>query len=136
MITLVRGATVIQDGQRWVRDGALAYDGETLEAVGPFEELRARWPEVPVLGGPDKLVMPGLANAHDHGRGAGTFEWGLSDGPLESWRLEQQGRGQLSPYWQALSFGLQMPRHLKVLLSRERSCGVEVAYSKPTRPKG
>ena len=109
MLTLAHGSTVIQSADRFLRDGAVAFDGERIEAVGPFEELRRRWPDAPVLGGPDKWVMPGLANAHDHGR-LGTWDRGLVDGPLETWRLEQQGRAQPGSYAQALYFGLQMLR--------------------------
>jgi 5-methylthioadenosine/S-adenosylhomocysteine deaminase len=108
MITLVQGSVVIQDADRWLENAAVAYDGETIVGVGAFDELRKQWPEARVLGGPDRWVMPGLANAHDHGRGAGTFDWGLADGPLETWRLEQQGRPQPSAYWQALYYGLLM----------------------------
>jgi cytosine/adenosine deaminase-related metal-dependent hydrolase len=110
MLTLVQGGTVIQDAGRWLRDGAVAFDGERIVEVGAFPALRERWPEAPLLGGPDKLVMPGLANAHDHGRGAGTFDRGIPDGVLESWRLLGQGYRQPDWYWQALSYGLQILR--------------------------
>ena len=109
MITLAHGSTVIQSADRSLRDGAVAFDGERIEAVGQFEELRRRWPDAPVLGGPAKWVVPGLANAHDHGR-LGTWDRGLIDGPLETWRLEQLRRPQPSTYAQALYFGLQMLR--------------------------
>jgi cytosine/adenosine deaminase-related metal-dependent hydrolase len=110
MLTLVQGATVIQDATRVITGGAVAFDGDRIEAVGSFDQLRARWPDAPLLGGPDRLVMPGLANAHDHGRGVSTYDWGLTDGVLEVWRLEQSGRGWPSPYLQTLSYGLQMLR--------------------------
>ena len=110
MITLARGSTVIQSAERSIPDGAVAYDGERIEAVGPFDELRRRWPQAGILGGPDKLVMPGLANAHDHGRGASNWDRGFTDGPLETWRLEQQGRPAPDPYLQARYYGLQLLR--------------------------
>ena len=110
MISLVHGATVVQDADRWLSDAAVAFEGETILAVGPFAELRARWPEALLLGGPGALVMPGLVNAHDHGRGVSTFERGLTDGPLESWRLEQSARPQPAWYGQALYFGLLQMR--------------------------
>lgn len=108
MITLAHGSTLIQSADRSIPDGAVAYDGERIEAVGPFEELRRRWPDAPILGGPGKLIMPGLANAHDHGRGTSTWDRGLTDGALEVWRLEQQGKAAPDPYLQARYYGLQL----------------------------
>ena len=58
MLTLVQGATVIQDATRVITGGAVAFEGDRIEAVGSFAELRRRWPDAPVLGGPDRLVMP------------------------------------------------------------------------------
>ena len=110
MVAIVQGGIVIQDAGRWLRAGGVAFDGETIVAVGDFETLRGRWPAAPVLGGPDRLVMPGLANAHDHGRGAGTFDRGIVDGVLESWRLESLGLAQPDWYWQAQYHGLQVLR--------------------------
>jgi 5-methylthioadenosine/S-adenosylhomocysteine deaminase len=124
MITLVRGSIVIQDAGRWLENAAVAYDGEMIVTVGPFDELRERWPQAHVIGGPDCWVLPGLANAHDHGRGAGTFDWGLADGPLETWRLEQQGRPQPNAYWQALYYGLLMLRTGVTTLVHHHSTGV------------
>src|SRR5918999_1214721 len=123
MITLVQGSVVIQDADRWLENAAVAYEGETIVQVCAFDELRKQWPEARVLGGPDRWVMPGLANAHDHGRGAGTFDWGLADGPLETWRLEQQARPQPSPYWQALYYGLLMLRTGVTTLVHHHSTG-------------
>lgn len=107
---LAHGSIVIQAADRSPREAAVAFEGERIEAVGPFEELRRRWPDAAVLGGPGKLVMPGLANAHDHGRGTSTWDRGLTDGPLETWRLEQQAKAAPDPYLQARYYGLQLLR--------------------------
>jgi 5-methylthioadenosine/S-adenosylhomocysteine deaminase len=110
MVTLAHGSTVIQSADRVIADGAVAFEGERIEAVGPFEELRRRWPDADIIGGPAKLVMPGLANAHDHGRGVSTWDRGLVDDALETWRLEQQRTRPLDPYNLALFYALQMLR--------------------------
>ncbi len=38
-----------------------------------------------VVGGPRSLVLPALANAHDHGRGLSTLAFGAADQALETW---------------------------------------------------
>lgn len=65
---LYTGATVltIDRDRRVLTDGALAVDGHTLTAVGPRQELEARYPgaERIELGG--GIVLPGLVNTHVH----------------------------------------------------------------------
>jgi cytosine/adenosine deaminase-related metal-dependent hydrolase len=66
---LVRGAWVLTlegDGGA-MSDSAVAIGADgAIEAVGPFAELRARWPEADVVGDGNGIVMPGLVNAHTH----------------------------------------------------------------------
>jgi 5-methylthioadenosine/S-adenosylhomocysteine deaminase len=65
---LVEGGWVLtMDATRtMVRDGAVAVAGGRIAEVGAAADLTARWPAVPRLGGPGRLVLPGLINAHQH----------------------------------------------------------------------
>lgn len=67
-----------------IRDGAVAFAGERILAVGPFTEVRDAWPDAQVVGSDVDIVLPGLVNAHTHlneglllglGTGYRLFEW-------------------------------------------------------------
>ncbi len=84
---LIRGAWVLTmaPGADPIRDGALLIgSGGEIAAVGPYEELVARNPDVAVVGDGNGVVMPGMVNAHTHlteclipgmGEDAVLFEW-------------------------------------------------------------
>ncbi len=51
---------------RVISDGAVVISQDRITAVGPASDLRTRYPGVPVRRLPDRLLMPGLINAHLH----------------------------------------------------------------------
>lgn len=59
VITMDAGRTV------W-RDGAVALQGDRIVEVGPADRLRARHRGAAELGGPGRIAIPGLINAHQH----------------------------------------------------------------------
>ena len=63
---------VISDGAVFQRDGI-------IEAVGAYAEIKAVHHADEELGGPSYVVIPGLVNAHHHGRGVSTFQNGCID---------------------------------------------------------
>lgn len=64
---LIRGTVVAMDTERRILDNAaIAVDGSTIAAVGPFEELRHAHPGAPVSGRASDLVLPGYINGHQH----------------------------------------------------------------------
>ena len=79
--SLIRGRYVICEAgtdagsSRVITDGAVLQRDGVIEAVGTYDELRDRQFDE-VIGGPSFLVMPGLTNAHHHGRGISTFQFG------------------------------------------------------------
>ena len=95
--SLIRGRYVIceagtgESQSRVITDGAVLQRDGVIEAVGAYDELRHRQVDE-VVGGPGFLVMPGMTNAHHHGRGVSTFQFGTVDGCLESWIVEGWGR--------------------------------------------
>ena len=95
--SLIRGKYVIceagtgESQSRVITDGAVLQRDGVIEAVGTFDELRDRQVDE-LVGGPRFLVMPGMTNAHHHGRGVSTFQFGTVDGCLETWMVEGWGR--------------------------------------------
>ena len=64
---LVEGTVITMDADRRViLDGAVALKGDRIAAVGPADELRARFAPERVTGGPRKFVIPGLIDCHNH----------------------------------------------------------------------
>lgn len=47
-------------------NAALAIDGQRIVQVGDADLVRATFPDAPVLALPERVVMPGLVNAHHH----------------------------------------------------------------------
>lgn len=78
------GATVCAD---W---SVLVEDARIVE-VGPDATLALRAAEVLEL--PGMLLMPGLVNAHQHGRGISQVLLGYPDDRLEPWIAQRRARG-------------------------------------------
>ena len=85
--SIVRGRHLIARPDRVIDDGALFQRAVIIEATGRFDEIRRQHDADEVIGGPDHVVVPGLVNAHHHGRGTGAFLGGLADDALERWLL-------------------------------------------------
>ena len=69
-------AAVIEDGAVHVEDGRIA-------AADHYPVLRQRYPDAATVGDGTHLLMPGLVNAHSHGRGITTLRLGIPDEPGE-----------------------------------------------------
>ena len=77
---------------------AVAVDDDWIAAVDELDVLQARWPDANVEPLPGCLVMPGLVNAHQHGRGIDQVQLGYHDDFLELWINNRRGRGVLDAY--------------------------------------
>ena len=65
--TLIRGGHVLtSDRPEHIVDGAVRVAGGLVDAVGDWGELRARYPDDAVAGGPNDVVTPGFVNTHGH----------------------------------------------------------------------
>jgi len=83
--TVVRGGHVLTMGPAGdLAGGAVAFAGGEVVAVGPFDEVEARFPDAEVVGDDHGVVLPGLVNAHTHlsealipgmGEDLTLFEW-------------------------------------------------------------
>lgn len=69
VLTQNRDGTVIEEG-------ALLLDGDTIVAVGPYDALATAHPGARRLDAANRLIMPGLINAHGHFYG--TFARGMA----------------------------------------------------------
>lgn len=88
--TLVRGRAVLTGRLDLpeVTDGAVAIEGSRIVDVGPYTELRRRFSRADEVGSSDRIVLPGLVSAHQHGGGASSIQLGCADGPFERWLIE------------------------------------------------
>jgi len=114
--TLVRGryvlARVEHDGAATLLNDAavaVAADGAIIE-VGDYDELRSRHPDADVIGDGSHFVLPGLVNAHHHGRGVSYVQLGQPDGALEAWLNLAWGRKPMDSYLMGLYTLMQQLR--------------------------
>jgi cytosine/adenosine deaminase-related metal-dependent hydrolase len=96
---ILAGDYVVQGpGEAPLKDAAVVLDGEKVSAVGPLSEIRRRHPGKQVIGGAGHAVIPGLIDAHQHGRGVTNIQRGVPDGPLEQWLIRLRGLWPADPY--------------------------------------
>ncbi len=102
--TLVRGRYVLaraeHDGSATLLNDAavaIAADGSIIE-TGDYGDLRSRHPSADVIGDGSHFVLPGLVNAHHHGRGVSYLQLGQPDGALETWLNLAWGRKPMDSY--------------------------------------
>jgi len=81
--------------------GLVEQDGTILD-VGPADTLRLRHSIDREVGGADRLVMPGLVSAHQHGGGVSSVQLGCSDQAFERWIIRMLGVPPLDPYLDTL----------------------------------
>ncbi len=87
---LVRGRYVVADPRRpetILANGAIHIEEDRIVALGPYDELRRQQPLAQEIGSGEQIVLPGLINAHDHGRGLSTIQMGVPDRAVELWML-------------------------------------------------
>lgn len=82
------GQLVAAHDQPAVRGGAVAIAGEVIHDIGTIDELSAKYPGAQKIGGNQFLLIPGLINAHTHGKGLSDFQRGALDNTLETWRFD------------------------------------------------
>ena len=104
---LVRGGYVLVDPSAG-RDGvipggavAIHSDG-TVASVGTYDALARRFPDAPVEGSSECLVMPGMIDSHSHGSGLSYFELGPGYDHLERWNTIIPTIARPDPYLDTL----------------------------------
>ncbi len=85
---LMRGAHLIADARLGpagvIRDGAVAITRGVVAETGAFAALAARYPAARILGDGTQLLLPGLVDAHSHGRGLSPIQKGVPNDFLEN----------------------------------------------------
>ncbi|MGY6548872.1 MAG: amidohydrolase family protein [Roseinatronobacter sp.] len=69
-------------------DAALVLRDGVVAGIGPRDAMRRRHPDLAEHGGPGRVIIPGLINAHHH-VGLTPFQMGARDQPLELWFPER-----------------------------------------------
>ncbi|WP_439594355.1 amidohydrolase family protein [Falsiroseomonas sp.] len=77
--------------------GVLVGADGRIAAVAPLDELSQIAPAAERLHLQDCVLMPGLVNAHQHGRGLTQLQLGFPDMILEAWQTTKRRRGWLDP---------------------------------------
>ncbi len=85
-----------------IPDGGLVIDGGVIADVGKAAELRRLHAPARELGGRDRVVLPGLVSAHQHGGGVSSVQLGCPDQPFERWIIRMLGVPPLDPYLDTL----------------------------------
>src|SRR6516162_3906420 len=104
--SLVRGGHVICRtlDERTVEvldEAAVVQVDGSIEAVGPYADLAARYRDIEVIGTGEHVVIPGLVNAHHH-IGVTPIQKGVEDLPLELWLPAQIGCRAVDGYLDTL----------------------------------
>ena len=94
-------SVVITDGAIFQRDGL-------IEDVGTYNDLKTRHDFDEEIGGQNCIALPGLVNAHHHGRSGTGFQMNGCDGSLEGGILGAWGRRPFDHYLVTLYSALQM----------------------------
>ncbi|MGG5887715.1 amidohydrolase family protein [Falsiroseomonas sp. HC035] len=91
---LIVGATdsVAREGH-----GVLVGADGRIAAIGPAADLAAAAPAAQRLRLEGCALLPGLVNAHQHGRGLTQLQLGFPDMILEAWQTTKRRRGWLDP---------------------------------------
>ena len=97
----VESSVVVPGGAVLQRDGA-------IEDVGTYADVKTRYQPGEEIGGPNFILIPGLVNAHHHGRGVTTIQLGTLDDSLETWILRGWGRRPVDHYLMSLYTAMSM----------------------------
>jgi 5-methylthioadenosine/S-adenosylhomocysteine deaminase len=91
-------------------DAAVLVRGDTIAEVGDWPALRRRHPRARVLGNGKQLLMPGLVDAHSHGRALSPIQKGVLNDYLENnlfdWAF-------MPPFEPELTAALGVVRHVR-----------------------
>lgn len=133
------------------RDYGVCVVGNRIVAVGSRKELQQRHPDATVVGAADLCLLPGLVNAHDHGRALSGVALGVADDLLEVWLMSLGALPALDPALLAQLEGVallhsgvtatahshnpssweRLPEECAPTLEGYRTAGVRVAFHPP-----
>src|ERR1700757_2856466 len=87
-IIIMRGAYAITDPRLGapgvIPAGAVVIVDGTIRETGPYAAIAPKHPDIGVIGDGTQLLMPGLVDAHSHGRGLSPIQKGVRNDFLEN----------------------------------------------------
>jgi 5-methylthioadenosine/S-adenosylhomocysteine deaminase len=97
------------DRRTWeeIADGAVLQEDGIIAQIGTFKELRARHPDVAVLGSGNEILLPGFVNGHHH-IGLTPVQLGSPDMPLELWFITRMVTRNVNTYLDTLYSAFEM----------------------------
>ena len=112
MDLLIRGKYVLTSAleSRVLTDAAVRVAGDRVAEVGDWATLRAAHPEARVVGNGTHLVLPGLIDAHSHGRAISPIQKGVLNDYLENNLLDW---AVMPPFDPELTAALGVVRHVR-----------------------
>lgn len=111
--TLIKGKYIIcgvnhLDDVDIMLDGAVfQQDGEIVD-IGKYSNLKGRYNADEEIGSDEHVVLPGLVNAHQHGRGVPYLSRGVLDDNLEVWLTRLIGGPSIDSYLDTLYCAARM----------------------------
>lgn len=66
MYLIGNGRVITRDEGKFYENGAVVTDGRLIKEVGPFDALKAKYPEAEFIDADGGCIMPGLINMHNH----------------------------------------------------------------------
>lgn len=90
-----------------IDDGAILQEDGIIAAVGTYDELKARYRDVPVVGTGREIMVPGFVNGHHH-VGLTPVQLGSPDMPLELWFVTRMVTRNLNLYLDTLYSAFEM----------------------------
>ena len=106
---LIWAETVITDvNSTPCHDFGVCVEGSEILSMGSRQELYNLYPDAEITGGKNLLLLPGLVNSHDHGRGMSTVAEGVRDDQLEIWLMYLSALPEIEPYLAAAYEGLRL----------------------------
>ncbi|HVY13727.1 MAG TPA: amidohydrolase family protein, partial [Rhodopila sp.] len=110
--TLIRSRSLIThaiDRHTWneIPNGAVLQEDGIVKAVGDFADLSKQYPNVPVIGRDDEILLPGFVNGHHH-VGLTPVQLGSPDMPLELWFVTRMVSRNLNLYLDTLYSAFEM----------------------------
>ena len=112
MELLLRGKYVLASAAetRVLTDAAVWVSGDTVAEVGDWSALRQAHPDARVVGNGKQLLLPGLIDAHSHGRAISPVQKGVLNDYLENNLLDW---AIMPPFDPELTAALGVVRHVR-----------------------
>jgi 5-methylthioadenosine/S-adenosylhomocysteine deaminase len=90
-----------------IADGAVLQEDGTIVAIGTYADLSRKYPNLPVIGSGNEILLPGFINAHHH-VGLTPVQLGSPDMPLELWFVTRMVMRSVDTYLDTLYSAFEM----------------------------